>query len=724
METWISILKKQWHIIVFTVCFLCVCGIFEARMSPKMYTSRALIQIKADTSSLLDKKVFPGGNEQTFYTSQMILLEDPHLAWEVIQREGLYTDGEMLSDLQESFLEESQSPFQSLIYYIRSLPFMLTDYSGNERYPKEGTAQDNDAYEQINEERKKKPYTEKYARFLDVERYGSPDTDIVAVSFTTGDPVLSFLLAAAHSDAFMDRAMKTEFASSESSRNFLGKKVEELKERLAANQKEVNALRIRSGDILVGDKETLATREMGNLQSSYGKEREARISLEMAYTALETRDNSVFMNNPTIRQAEQDLLTAESVRNQLLSSLTREHPRFKEAEATVLSARNYLENIKKEIKERTLSDVLIAKAREEKARDALQKKREEYETNSNTVGPKIAFLEREIEINGGILSRLQEKLQTLQMAYHMPISYMRVVQRAEFPFYYSSPNEMNIIVLWTCAGFLFGIFFACVREYFDRQYLWSREDVETVTNLSVLADIPLEDSNNELIVGNGFQSPASEAIKGFAAYILQKIDPPGSILFASVEPAAGKTFLLANLAHALLLQEKRIAFISADLHHPRCGEILGFNEQGKGLSDILMQESMPVKDCLGEMDTIRFFFIPCGTYVHDASSLLACSRMVELLRCLRDKFEYVLIDAPPLLLSDWHVLARQTDYVFPVVRSGRITNADFENLVRSLAHMKIKVPGILLNGTDGTKSLYSAKYDYNDFERNNMRNET
>jgi capsular exopolysaccharide synthesis family protein len=184
------------------------------------------------------------------------------------------------------------------------------------------------------------------------------------------------------------------------------------------------------------------------------------------------------------------------------------------------------------------------------------------------------------------------------------------------------------------------------------------------------------------------------------------------MVVTSPGPKEGKTFVTSNLGIAMAEINKRVLVVEADLRRPTLHKVLGV-ESDSGLETIL-RESVPIAEydltkVIRPTGVPNLHILPRGQCGLEVWPMLCSSRMVALMERLRKEFDLVLIDTAPLLATpDARVIARLSDGVVLVVRSGVTGNDDAASAVQRFAEDDTPVLGTILNDWKPPRS--SARY--------------
>jgi len=192
---------------------------------------------------------------------------------------------------------------------------------------------------------------------------------------------------------------------------------------------------------------------------------------------------------------------------------------------------------------------------------------------------------------------------------------------------------------------------------------------------------------------------------------LWNTDKLKSLLITSSFPQDGKSTVALNLAIVLAEQGKRkVLLIEADLHHPTVTRRLGLDHQGLlGLSECLEGEVKDPLSVIRSVEPIGIYLLPAGKPKSHPTELLQSDSVAGTMQTLREQFDWVLIDSPPVKpLSDALLLRQRTDATILVIRAGRTLSPAVDDAVALLG--KKNILGMVLNGVEGIERAYSRYY--------------
>ncbi|BDZ39235.1 polysaccharide biosynthesis tyrosine autokinase [Microbacterium suwonense] len=291
-----------------------------------------------------------------------------------------------------------------------------------------------------------------------------------------------------------------------------------------------------------------------------------------------------------------------------------------------------------------------------------------------------------------------------------------ITEPAVAPTAAASPNVRMLIILGGLLGLALGVGIAMLRTVLDTR-IHTMHDIEDITDQPMLGGIAFdpEAPKRPLIVHADPRSPRAESFRTLRTN-LQFLDVEGGpriFVVSSAGPGEGKSTTTANLAIALAETGARVALIDGDLRLPRIADYMGL-EGGVGLTDVLIGR-VDVADALQKWGKNELFVLTSGRIPPNPSELLGSAAMTQVLQPLGEYFDYVLIDAPPLLLvTDAAVIGKKTRGIILVAASGKTKKQELTGAVRSLETAGVNLLGTVVTmlPTKGPDSYGYGSYTY------------
>lgn len=293
---------------------------------------------------------------------------------------------------------------------------------------------------------------------------------------------------------------------------------------------------------------------------------------------------------------------------------------------------------------------------------------------------------------------------------------LSVVTPASAPTEASSPNTQLNLLIGLVAGIILGLVTALVRSSIDNK-VRGEDDLRAVTDLPLLGGIAYDSSaaDNPLLSQTERQGPRAESFRQIRtnlqfAGVGQQTK---TILVTSSVPAEGKTTTAINLAIAVAQSGQSVILVDADLRRPRVDDYLGL-ERGAGLSTALVGQA-EIEDLLQPYGSDRLYVMTSGQLPPNPSELLGSLSMASLLDHLESSYDYVIIDAPPLLpVTDAAVLSQKVDGVVVVVGSQVASSKDLNKALSSLSMVGSNILGVVMNKlpTRGPDAYAYSYYSY------------
>lgn len=579
------------------------------------------------------------------------------------------------------------------------------------------------------------------------------NTHIVEITCDSTDPKLASDFANTLVKEYIEYNLESRWKTTQYTGDWLKLQLQDLKVKLEQSERELQNYASSAGlTFTSNEKGSVAEDKLRQLQQEISKAQAERVLQQTKYeTAASKPPESLpeILDDPMLRESQTRLTDLRRQYAELSSSLTPEHYRVQRIQAQITELESALDKRRSAVLKRIRNDYESAQRRERLLMD-------EYVTQNRVVGEQSArgirydTLKREVDTNRQLYEALLQRVKEAGITAAMRASNISVVDPAMPPTFPYKPNLLSNSAVGLLAGLMLGIGFVIMRERADRSIQAPGETAQYL-NLLELGVIPSakidanqmrlnRDHPEGLIPANGTglservelvtlqhrSSMLAESFRAALASILfggQKDTGTPVIVLTSASPSEGKTMIATNLAVAMAETHRKVLLIDADLRKPRVHNVFGLPNTA-GLSDLLKRSDplteFVVEEAPRSTDIPGLDVLTSGPGTANLSNLLYSSRLPELLRILRQNYDAVLIDTPPMLqMPDARILARQSDGVILVLRAGRTTRDTAIIAKKRFTDDGTPILGTILNDWNakarnsyGYQQYYKGYYEY------------
>ncbi|MCB1131027.1 MAG: polysaccharide biosynthesis tyrosine autokinase, partial [Verrucomicrobiae bacterium] len=386
---------------------------------------------------------------------------------------------------------------------------------------------------------------------------------------------------------------------------------------------------------------------------------------------------------------------------------------------TVLSATDQIENMKRQLDEGVVNLRATLQAQLDLANERLKsveaKKNEDIEEaiKRGLDAQDYVDAKRDFETDQELLQNLKLKLIGETVSSNMPRETVEIHEEPVIAGGPVSPNVTLNLVLGAVVGLIFGVGIAFFLEYLDTS-VKTLEDVERYLQVPVLAVIPKEVG---VLHKQSGMSPDAEAYRILRTNIEfnRKNPEDNAITVVSGGAGEGKSTTLVNLAYICAQGGYTTLMIDADLRRPRLHTFFDINNS-VGLTNYLTTDLM-LEDVILQTPVDNLYFMPSGILPADAAGILNSRRMSELIQDVKQRFDLVLVDSPPILgVSDASVLASEVDLTMLVIQHRKLPRNMLLRVKQAVENVGGNVIGVVLNNvdvrSDSQYQYYTSYYTY------------
>jgi tyrosine-protein kinase Etk/Wzc len=268
-------------------------------------------------------------------------------------------------------------------------------------------------------------------------------------------------------------------------------------------------------------------------------------------------------------------------------------------------------------------------------------------------------------------------------------------------------NPISAIII----GLLIPLLIIFVKEYFNT-IITDRSEIEERTDISILGSIGHNEKAGVIAVYENPKSVLSESFRTLRTnlqYLL--IDKPSHVVsVTSTTGGEGKTFCAINLASIIAMSNKKVLLIGLDLRKPKVGKNLGLSNS-HGVSSFLIG-SNTLEEIIQATQIENLSVITAGPIPPNPAELIETKKMAEMINELKKRYEYIIIDTPPVaLVTDALLISKYTDANIFVIRQD-YSNRHVLKLLNELTETgKISNVSILINDVK-LSTNYGYKFGY------------
>lgn len=245
----------------------------------------------------------------------------------------------------------------------------------------------------------------------------------------------------------------------------------------------------------------------------------------------------------------------------------------------------------------------------------------------------------------------------------------------------------------------------------------SRADVEKITDVPVVGDIPLTNTEGHPIVvqenRNGLMEEVFRSVRTNVQYMLgegQKV-----ILFTSTTSGEGKSFNAGNLACSFAFMGKKVVIVGLDIRKPGLNKVFEISHKERGITQYLADPKQTdlLSLCQPSAISPNLFILPGGTVPPNPTELVARKSLDHALEILKEHFDYVLLDTAPIgMVTDTQLIARVADLSVYVCRADYTHKSDYELINDLKRENKLSNLCTLINGINMNQRKNGYYYGY------------
>lgn len=558
---------------------------------------------------------------------------------------------------------------------------------------------------------------------------------LITVSFAGPNPILSATVANGIVRCFIDRTYQTRHNAIMQSTEWLSRQLDDIRAKMVDSNRALTAFQGASGITDVDQNRSTFTEEMAELSRQKTQAQAERIQIESYLRRANGADAASLpqiQNNQVVTLLTQRLGEARSELSQMLAFYGKNHPNTKKIQNQVEELESQIQLQRHAILSQMETSHAAALAREQMIDNQLR-------GTSRELGEMARYtaLKKEAEANAELYNALYARVKEAGITAASKSINMRIVDEARVLGSPTRPRPLLNLGLGLFVSLLGGALLIFVRQAMDTR-VHTLEDIRQSIGISAVSMVPIAGSNGHASLLGSLTSlfggtPKEKLLEGPANFILdqpgseqseairaiqtsvmfsQPGHPPRVLLVASSVPGEGKTTVAINLAVALA-QHGTTCLLDADFRRPSIARSFHITPKA-GLGESL-SDSLPLDSVLTPAPGLtKLSILAAGKPLPDPWRFINSENMKALVRDLRNRFDFVVIDSTPILpYADGRAIATLVDGLIFVGRAGIVTRQAMARSMELLQQVhSAPILEVVLNGAHVRSEPYGYHYKY------------
>ena len=547
---------------------------------------------------------------------------------------------------------------------------------------------------------------------------------VISISFVSEQPRKAALIANTIADLYIVDQLESKFDATQRATSWLSERLTTLKDNVETAERAVETYRVSVSN-QVGQRTEMTSQQISELNTqiilAQTKRAEAQARLDQVERLLnaggaEFSSAAEVLNSALIQRLRSQ--EAEVIRkvSELASRYGDRHPTMIKAKNELRDLRLSIEGEVKKIAQSLRNEMIVARAREA----TLQRNLDRLESR-NSVQSRAAIrlreLEREAQSNRVLYENFLNRFKETSSQENLQQADARIISRADVPASATFPKTKVSVLIAAVFGFFVSVILVFLLERLQNTFR-STEDLETETGSPVLGIVPSVSNllGRDVVARWITEKPtssAAEAIRNLQTSIrLSDVDnPPKIVSVSSSTPGEGKSTLAVWLAQLTAMSGKKVLLIDCDLRKPSVHRSLKISNEYT-IIDVL-SEACRTADAVQKDDETGLFIITAKDAGGNALDLLSSKQMIDLLKGLREQFDLIVLDAPPILaVADARVIGRLADKVVYAVRWNETPKGLVRTGLKVALEAGIDLAGVVMTQVNTKKHAYYGYHDY------------
>jgi succinoglycan biosynthesis transport protein ExoP len=717
LDYWRILMRHKWSILAMGT-IAGIIGTFHALSSTSVYQANTRLWVILNQPKIsLSQQFDVTPLHWLYFQTQSDIIKSRAVAERVVERLGLYPPRQ--KD-EAPAADRSSVKNTSLSVALREWTAELSSWLPEELRPAPSVV--------LDEEGRREALISN--TLSGVSLSGGTESEVLIIGYASVDPRKAAELANAFAEAYIDFIRESRVSAVQQATSWLGRRIEELRNKVVKSEGVLREYQAREDLVDTVKREQIISAKLGTLTAELIKAQSRRGEAETHYkqikSAVERNSGPDYesvagvMDSVTVLEAHRAKVNQERVVAELSERYGNKHPRLISARAELQEAIRRLKAEVRKAIDGARKEFEAAATQEVQFRNMIKQQQNEMRDISGKTF-ELKQLEQEVEANRQLYETYLARFKESDVADEYDAANAKIIDRALVPTAPFKPNRTRVVGIAVAIGICIGVLITFMREHMNNTFK-TKEEIEERLGLPVIGVLPrikagaTPKERIERTVLMEPWTPFSEAINEIRTAILfSHIDTPSKvILVTSAVPGEGKTTLVSNLALAFC-RRGRTLLIDADLRKGRLNQISNL-EDHPGLTDMLSGACTPREAIVADPEAENLFLLMPGTAPPNPLEIISSKRFSDDLAKLRNNFDYVVIDATPLLpVSDSIVLARLVDVVVLAVKTDDTSCDAVLDGLKRLEAVRVQPVGVVMQQVDmrkirGYGRRYSAAY--------------
>jgi capsular exopolysaccharide synthesis family protein len=541
---------------------------------------------------------------------------------------------------------------------------------------------------------------------------------VFVLSFRSPDPTFAAVAVNTHAAEYIGQSLELRAAATQQMDKWLTASLEEQRRAVAESEARLQQYREAHGTVPVSERDNIVVQKLSALNQSLVAARLERVNREVEYKMLSELTASgqpvdsfpAVMQNDNVKRLKADIAARQAEVDRLVTLGAGEAlPQMQAARKQLQTAKDNLQGEINRIAAGVQTAYDTARARELELQRSLNAQQGETLGLSKRMIDYTA-LEREANSNRQLYESLLARAKESGAASEYQGTNIQIIDKAEVPGSPVLPNTRRDLLVAALGGFLLALGIAFGVEYFDSR-IKSPEEIKTHLGLPFLGLVPSvatgTDGGEAPLLQSDIPVAFSESIRAVRTAVLFSSTEEGghSVVITSTGPSEGKTVISSSLAITLAQAGQRTLVVDADMRRPRMHEALG-RPQAPGLSNVLVGDTT-LEQAARPTSVPNLSVLAAGQIPPNPAELLGSKKYAELLGELKKRYDWIVIDAPPVMpVTDASIVANTAGGVVFVIGSEMTPRQTASTAVEQLRSANAKFIGAVLNRANITRHAY------------------